>query len=109
MKAELTLNGPITCSIHATPNFEKYEGGIYSEILDPLDLKPNHIVSVTGYGVNEKGQEYWIGRNSWGTYWGDYGFFNISMYKNNLGITNHCVAGMPTYKKPEKGKGIFGQ
>ena len=98
MKAEL-LNGPISCGIHVTDNFEwNYDGGIYSEEVSFLFL--NHEISVIGYSVTEDGQEYWIGRNSWGTYWGDYGFFYMNMYENNLGIERNCVAGTPTYDKP---------
>jgi cathepsin X len=89
MKAELALHGPISCGIHATNNFENnYDGGIYSEDIGPLKFELNHEISVVGYGVSETGEEYWIGRNSWGTYWGDYGFFYMSMYGNNLGITH---------------------
>ena len=99
MKAELYANGPISCGIHATDNFENnYDGGIYSEeVRFPMI---NHEISVVGYGVNDEGEEYWIGRNSWGTYWGDYGFFYMAMYENNLAITKDCVAGTPTYEKP---------
>lgn len=50
-------------------------GGIYSEHIDNVEI--NHEISVVGYGVTEDGQEYWIGRNSWGTYWGEYGFFRM--------------------------------
>jgi len=101
MKAELALNGPISCGIHATDNFEwNYDGGIYSENIGVRQYLLNHEISVVGYGVSETGEEYWIGRNSWGTYWGDYGFFYMAMHENNLGITTQCVAGIPTYDKP---------
>lgn len=100
MKAELFQNGPISCGIHATDEFEQYDGTyIYSQkVRFPLI---NHEISVVGYGVDEKtGEEYWIGRNSWGTYWGDYGFFYMAMYEDNLAINTDCVAGIPSYTKP---------
>jgi len=101
MKAEIFANGPISCGIHATDNFDtNYDGTyIYSEhVRFPLI---NHEISVVGWSIDADTQEeYWIGRNSWGTYWGDYGFFYIAMYKDNLGINTDCVAGTPTYTKP---------
>lgn len=96
MKSELAQYGPISCGIQATDTFDNtYSGGIYSEHLDNVEL--NHEVSVIGYGVTDDGKEYWIGRNSWGTYWGEYGFFRIQMYNDNLGIETDCTAGIPSY------------
>ena len=107
MMAELFKNGPISCGVHATDKFETEYVGItegqgnyiYSEhVRFPMI---NHEISVIGYGQDSTtGEQYWIGRNSWGTYWGDYGFFYMAMDGDNLGIQTNCLAGVPTYTKP---------
>ena len=108
MMAELHANGPISCGIQATDKFEteytkivEGEGDyIYREkILFP---QINHEISVVGYGKDATtGEQYWIGRNSWGTYWGDMGFFYLPMGEasTNLAIETDCLAGTPSYTK----------
>jgi cathepsin X len=98
MKAEIFKNGPIGCGIEVTDKFEAYTSGVYSE----WSLFPslNHEVSIVGWGKTADGTEYWIGRNSWGTYWGENGFFKIKMYNNNLGIESDCDWGIPSFTKP---------
>lgn len=94
MKKEIYSRGPIGCGIEVTPKFEGYQGGVYSQWKSNIQL--NHEISVIGWSVDEHtGKEYWIGRNSWGTYWGEYGFFKIEMYANNLGIEEACVWATP--------------
>jgi len=99
MKAALQ-DGPISCGMHVSDLFLEYTSGIYSEPTKKTQLI-NHEISIVGYSVDATtGEEYWIGRNSWGNYWGMYGFFYITMYDDNLKITNDCLAGMPTNYKP---------
>jgi len=105
MKAEILKYGPISCGIMVTDKFEDYQAGtIYSE--HKLFPRINHEIAVVGWGV-EDGVDYWIGRNSWGTYWGDAGFFKMATGKNGLGIENDCTAGIPSYTKTSEEEPTF--
>eukprot|EP01017_Pseudomicrothorax_dubius_P038504 TRINITY_DN577_c0_g1_i1.p1 TRINITY_DN577_c0_g1~~TRINITY_DN577_c0_g1_i1.p1 ORF type:complete len:594 (-),score=142.68 TRINITY_DN577_c0_g1_i1:141-1922(-) len=96
IKAEVFARGPVACEIHADDLFEDYTGGIFQEVT--TSDEPNHILSIVGWGV-DNGTEYWIGRNSWGTYWGEKGYFRILMNENNLGIEKTCYWAIPNFSK----------
>jgi cathepsin X len=89
IKSELYLRGPIACGVDATP-IEDYTGGIVDTDQDDI----NHIVSVAGWG-QENGTEYWVVRNSWGTYWGEHGWFRVKTGSNVLGIESMCSWATP--------------
>jgi len=94
MKKEIYARGPISCGISVTKEFEEYSEGVFSQHVWFPSI--NHEISIIGWGYDtELGKEYWIGRNSWGTYWGENGFCRIQMYKNNLGIEKSCSWGVP--------------
>lgn len=102
MKKQIAAFGPIACGLMATKAFEGYKSGIFSQtIAAGTPVVPDHEVSIVGWG-SEKGTDYWIGRNSWGTMWGEMGYFRIAMGKDNLGIETECTWGVPTYDAPKK-------
>lgn len=93
MMAEIYKNGPIACGINAEEIVD-YTGGV----LDlPRQLKTvNHIISVIGWGYSEEiGKQYWVIRNSWGSYWGELGFMRLVLGENQLGIEKTCAFAIP--------------
>ena len=48
--------------------YHNYTHGVYYDVTNNTDI--DHDISVVGYGYDEEtGWDYWLVRNSWGTYW----------------------------------------
>lgn len=92
MMNQIYQHGPITCGMAVTDEFLDYRGGIFNDTTGRTDQ--DHDISIVGWGV-ENGVQYWIGRNSWGSYWGEKGFFQIVRGTNNLGIEQGCSYAIP--------------
>ena len=93
MIQEIYQRGPIACGVAVPMSLEEYTGGVYCD--DTGDLSIVHDISVVGYGVTDDGQKFWTVRNSWGTHWGEGGFFRVCRGVNNIGIEHECSWATP--------------
>merc|ERR1712070_1007417 len=92
--AEIKARGPVACGVAVTKDFmNNYKGGVYEDTSGENRIR--HVISLLGWGVAKDGSKYWIGRNSWGSYWGENGFFKIVRGKNNLMIESECAWAVP--------------
>jgi len=105
MATVLLKNGPLAVAINAN-GMEYYEFGItgcesiagstYCEAgsiststpCDPTSL--DHGVLAVAYGVQE-GTDYWVIKNSWGSEWGEDGYYRQTRGDNHCGVANMVV------------------
>jgi C1A family cysteine protease len=74
MKEWLSSRGPLVGTMTVYEDFIKfYSGGVYTYVSGPL--AGGHCICIIGYDDDD---DYWIGKNSWGTDWGELGFFRIA-------------------------------
>lgn len=95
MQKEIFKRGPIACGVAADPLLN-YEGGIVVN----SDTGVDHVVSVVGWGDDNEVGKYWIVRNSWGEFWGEFGYFRLAF--GSLGMTRCNWATIADYSAPEK-------
>jgi len=96
MQKEIFNRGPIACTI-AADKLLNYESGIISDH-DPMI---DHVISVVGWGKDpETSKQYWIVRNSWGEYWGEYGFVRVQFGALSMHACNWAT--VKDYTAPEK-------
>jgi hypothetical protein len=87
--------GPVITGMQVYDDLYYYDGGIYSSVYG--GYVGNHAVSVIGFSDEGK---YWICKNSWGTSWGESGWFRISYTADtafgSFGFYGVEFAGSPT-------------
>lgn len=73
MKEWIASHGPTVASMVVYEDFQHYAGGTYRQVSG--EKLGGHCICIVGY---EDRRERWIGKNSWGTGWGEEGFFHIA-------------------------------
>eukprot|EP01100_Stratorugosa_tubuloviscum_P009239 TRINITY_DN385_c0_g2_i1.p1 TRINITY_DN385_c0_g2~~TRINITY_DN385_c0_g2_i1.p1 ORF type:complete len:336 (-),score=140.38 TRINITY_DN385_c0_g2_i1:181-1188(-) len=83
--------GPLSVCLDAN-SMQSYRGGVD----DPQNCNPNyidHCVLLVGYGVDSSsGKSYWKIKNSWGTGWGEQGYYRLVRGKGACGINRAVTA-----------------
>ena len=82
LKSAIWLKGPIAVGVQDDDEFDNYTGGVFTTAARYEDT--NHAVVLVGWGT-EDGEDYFIGKNSVGTGWGEDGWFRIDVNSNRIG------------------------
>jgi len=88
LKNKLAKIGPIAAAMDST-ELQHYKGGIYS---CEKFAKADHAILLVGYGTTDKGEDYWLVKNSHGKTWGEDGYLRVIRGKGA-----ELACGIPTY------------
>lgn len=83
IQAAVYEHGPIVCAMAVTEDFTYYTGGCY---VNPHATAINHAVVIVGWD-NDLCGGAWLCKNSWGTGWGELGYFTIKYGTAKIGDT----------------------
>merc|ERR1712241_1561991 len=90
MQKDIMTHGPIQVGFKVYRSFQVYRSGIYHKrFLEVLPMG-GHAVKIVGWGVGTdifgRPVDYWTVANSWGSSWGQDGFFQIKRGNDECGI-----------------------
>lgn len=101
LKRYLSTKGAVTVNYYHQESLLKKKNGTYVYCCG-TDRIPNHEVTIVGWNDTISAGEKsgaWIARNSYGTGWGDGGYFYLSYYDHNLCNPTFYEAESRKYKK----------
>lgn len=92
--SELVTGGPLVMSFEPKEDFMYYQSGIYHSVPNKIHQEweqVDHAVLLIGFG-QDNGKKYWTLQNSWGTDWGEAGFFRMIRGQDDSGCESIVVA-----------------
>ena len=99
LKTYIYNYGPVYTTMYASfPDFSSYDGSYTLYYTGKED--PNHTVLIVGWDddlTHAGGKGGWIVKNSWGTNWGDNGYFTIAYGSANIGEYSSFMYGWQEY------------
>lgn len=84
IKHAIYTKGPIVAGVYADNKFDAYQSGIFQSKPTNNNYYGNHIVLIYGWSM-KNGKTVWKCKNSWGTNWGENGYFRIYAGYNRIG------------------------
>ncbi len=93
-KRAIASTGPVLASMVIYDDFFSYQSGVYHHTWG--DIIGGHGIALIGYNDVE---EYWIAKNSWGTGWGEAGWFRIA-YGENIWASHVPLVGCGDLHEP---------
>jgi len=94
IKQELVERGPVVMSFEPKEDFMYYKSGVYKSGARKIHQEweqVDHAVLLVGFGA-DRGQDYWTLQNSWGTDWGEHGYFRMARGIDESGCESIVVA-----------------
>jgi len=94
IRQELVEKGPLVLSFEPKEDFMYYKQGVYKSSPQKIHQEwqqVDHAVLLIGYG-SEKSQQYWTLQNSWGSDWGEDGYFRMARGSDESGIESIAVS-----------------
>jgi len=96
---EVMTQGPVQAIMEVYTDFFVYGGGVYKKTnLGSSNLAGYHAVRIVGWG-QEGSVKYWKVANSWGTEWGEKGFFRIARGSNECRLEDFVLGVWPRKKR----------
>lgn len=92
MIEEIYQNGPIVCSCSTPQGLYDYKGGIFVDETGANTF--DHECEIVGFGVQDT-VKYWHVKNTWGSHYGEKGFFKVIRGINNIAIETNCSWAQP--------------
>jgi hypothetical protein len=93
---ELINRGPMAVSFQVYPSFFNFFKSPSQDVYTSLDPNENveggHAVVLIGWGVDQRGNKYWLIKNSWGEKWNGDGTFKILRGSNFCEIEGEVAA-----------------
>lgn len=77
---ERLLSGPVYSSMTVYSDFNAYTEGVYEHVTG--EREGGHAVTIVGW---DDDHDSWIVKNSWGTFWGEDGYFEIRRGDSDIG------------------------